>query len=111
MSVRARSSTDRALRFGRRGWGFDSLRAHTMNWFIYIAQCKDGSLYTGITTNLTRRELEHNTSDKLGAKSLRGKRPIKIIYNELHNSESEAKRREAEIKKLSRKDKLTLTGR
>ncbi|KKT72531.1 MAG: Endo/excinuclease amino terminal domain protein, partial [Microgenomates group bacterium GW2011_GWA2_44_7] len=53
------------------------------NWFLYIVRGKDGSLYTGITTDLDRRVLEHNTSNALGAKSLRAKRPVEPVYYEI----------------------------
>ena len=79
-----------------------------MYWFVYVARCKDDSLYTGITTDLKRRETEHNTDNRLGAKSLRNKRPVKIVYNEKYNNQREARTREAEIKGWKRKYKLKL---
>ena len=80
-------------------------------WFLYIAECNDGTLYTGITTDVKRREFEHNTDNKLGAKSLRNKRPVKIVYFEKHLSQSEARIREADIKGWKRSYKLKLIGR
>jgi len=77
-------------------------------WFIYIALCKDNSLYTGITTNIKRREQQHNTDNKNGAKSLRHKRPVKIIYTEKYNNQEEAAKREKVIKNWKRKYKLKL---
>ena len=82
-----------------------------MKWYIYIVECKDGSLYTGVTTDLTRRELEHNTSNDLGAKSLRGKRPVKMVYSELYKTQSEALKREAKIKRWTKEFKLKLIKR
>jgi putative endonuclease len=82
-----------------------------MDWFVYIVECKDGSLYTGITTDINRREQEHNTNDKLGAKSLRGKRPVKMVYFESHLNQSEARKREAAIKHWKREYKLKLIER
>lgn len=79
-----------------------------MAWFTYMACCKDGSLYTGITTDLSRREKEHNTNDRLGAKSIRHKRPVKMVYYEIHPDQSTARKREAEIKKWKRDSKLKL---
>ncbi len=79
-----------------------------MNWYVYIACCSDNSLYTGITTDLNRREIEHNTDNKLGAKSLRGKRPVHIIYYERYNNQSEARTREASIKNWTRINKIKL---
>lgn len=77
-------------------------------WFMYIAKCKDGTLYTGITTAIKRREVEHNSSNKRGAKSLRSKRPVKIIYTEIYQTENEARKRELAIKGWKRSYKLKL---
>lgn len=79
-----------------------------MLWFVYIVECRDGSLYTGITTNVPRRIHEHNTSNKLGAKSLRAKRPVVLRYTEKYTTQSEARKREAAIKNWTRKYKLKL---
>jgi len=78
---------------------------------VYIARCKDTSLYTGITTNIKRREKEHNNANKLGAKSLRGKRPVTIVYSEEYTTESDARKREVAIKRWNRKYKLKLIQR
>ncbi len=102
---------DRALVFGTRGWQFDSARVRTVTWFCYIAKANDDSLYTGITTDIKRREAEHNTSASRGAKSLRGKRPIKIVYFEEYKTQSEARKREAAIKNWTREYKLKLIER
>lgn len=82
-----------------------------MPWYTYLAQCNDGALYTGITTDIKRREIEHNTDNKLGAKALRGKRPVRIVYVERYNSQKEARRREAAIKSWNREYKLKLIQR
>ena len=79
-----------------------------MDWHVYIVKCSDESLYTGITTDIDRRIIEHNTNGKLGAKSLRGKRPVKLIYSESYDTQSEARKREAAIKHWKRKYKLKL---
>jgi len=79
-----------------------------MNWYVYIAQCKDSSLYTGITTDLKRRLLEHNSDDSKGAKSLRGKRPVKLVYSEEHKTQIGARKREVSIKNWKREYKLKL---
>ncbi len=80
-------------------------------WYLYIALCNDSTLYTGIATNLERRELEHNTDNTRGARSLRAKRPIKIVYSEAYQTQAEARKREVEIKHWKRKYKLKLIGR
>ena len=77
-------------------------------WFVYIVQGSDDSLYTGITIDIKRRLAQHNTNNKLGAKSLRGKRPVKMVYYESHKSQSSARKRESVIKSWTRDDKLKL---
>jgi putative endonuclease len=79
-----------------------------MSWFLYIVECADGSLYTGITCNITRRIKEHNTSNKLGSKFTRVRRPVSLVYTEQLKSKSQALRRELEIKSWSRLKKLNL---
>ncbi len=77
-----------------------------MKWFLYILKCKDGSFYTGITTNIARRVIEHNLG--MGAKYLLGKRPVELVYNEAYNSQEEARKREEAIKNWKREYKLKL---
>jgi putative endonuclease len=77
-----------------------------MDWYLYIVKCNDGTLYTGITTDLIRRVSEHN--NKKGAKSLKGKLPVKLVYNESFENQIEAAKREREIKSWKRKYKLQL---
>lgn len=79
------------------------------DWFLYIVECKDLSLYTGISTNIQRRIIEHNA--KLGAKSLRNKVPVTLVYHERYNNHSDAAKREIEIKGWSRKEKLNLISK
>lgn len=76
-------------------------------WHLYILQCADDTLYTGITTDLTRRLDEHNNSTK-GAKYTRARRPVALAYSESCESRSTASSREHEIKKLSKNKKLAL---
>ncbi len=78
-----------------------------MSYFIYILQCSDDTLYTGITTDVQRRLNEHNNSDK-GAKYTKIRRPLKLVYQETHDDRSSASKREYFIKKLTRKEKLEL---
>ena len=79
-----------------------------MVWYIYIVQCVDSALYTGITSNIDRRIKEHNANDKLGSRFVRVRRPVKLIYSEIKQSRSEALKRESEIKGWSRKKKFIL---
>ena len=73
-----------------------------------MVQAKDKSLYTGMTTDVKRRIGEHNTDNNKGAKSLRGKRPVQLVYQEEFSSQTEARRREVAIKNWRRKYKLKL---
>jgi putative endonuclease len=69
-------------------------------WYIYIIRCSDSSLYTGITTNISRRLAEHN-SERGGAKYTRPRRPVGLVYLEGAVSRSDASKRERTIKKLT----------
>lgn len=75
-----------------------------MSWFVYMLECADGSLYTGITTDLERRIHEHNHA-KQGARYTRAKRPVSLVYSQAAEDRSRATRLELAIKKLSRKQK------
>jgi putative endonuclease len=76
-------------------------------YFLYILECSDQTLYTGITTNLDRRIKEHNNS-KLGAKYTKIRRPVKLVYSKEFTDRSKALKEEAKIKKLSRLQKIDL---
>ena len=76
-------------------------------YYLYILQCADKTLYSGITVDLDRRIAEHNDS-KLGSKYTRTRRPVKLVYSKKYKNRSTASRAEAEVKKLSRKGKLEL---
>jgi putative endonuclease len=75
-------------------------------YFVYILECKDGSLYTGITTDVARRFAEHK--NKKGGHYTRARGAAKIVYTERKKNRSTASKREAEIKALSREKKLGL---
>ena len=77
-----------------------------MSWIVYILECGDGSLYTGITNNLETRVQAHEKG--VGAKYTKGRAPFTIVYTEECLDRSEATRRELEIKKLSRQEKREL---
>jgi len=78
-----------------------------MLYFVYILECNDGSLYTGITKDVAKRLEEHNSSNK-GAKYTKARRPVKLLYQEASSDRSSASKREYEIKKLTRLKKLQL---
>lgn len=77
----------------------DSSQGNNTEWFVYMLRCADGSLYTGITTDLDRRIIEHNTS-MLGAKYTRGRRPVTLVYQEKHPNRALASQKEYALKKL-----------
>lgn len=72
-----------------------------------MVRCSDESLYSGITTDLERRISEHNGSGK-GAKYTKPRQPVVLVYSEIHASKSEASIREAQLKNLTRSQKLLL---
>lgn len=78
-----------------------------MNWTIYILQCADGSLYTGITTDLARRIVEHEAGIK-GARYTKGRGPFQLRYQAHCDNRAEASQMEMSIKALSRAKKLAL---
>lgn len=77
-----------------------------MKCYTYIIKCKDNSLYTGWTNNIEKRMRAHN--DGTGAKYTRGRGPVTLVHLEVFDTKEEAMRREAAIKKLSKKEKLLL---
>ena len=79
------------------------------HWYLYILRCGDGTLYTGITTDVEAR-LEAHRSGK-GAKYTRGRGPLELAYTEECGSYSEALKREYAIKQLPRKSKIELCDR
>jgi putative endonuclease len=78
-----------------------------LGWWVYIIEADDGSLYTGITTDVARRFAEHQAGQKR-AKFFNGRTPVRVVYRESAESRSMASRREAAIKKLDRASKLKL---
>lgn len=77
-----------------------------MEYFVYLLECADKSLYTGITTNVERRFEEHK--NKNGGGYTRSHKARRIVYTEKQPSRSAALKREATIKKLTRSEKLSL---
>ena len=80
-------------------------------WFVYMLQCNDDSLYTGVTTDIERRVKEHNNDSKLGANYTRARRPVKLVYSEQCEDRSQALKREVGIKKLKRTEKQALINK
>ena len=75
-------------------------------WIVYTLRCSDGSFYAGITTSLKRRLQEHNAGT--GGAYTRAKRPVELLFQEVHPNKSSALKREAEIKGWSRAKKKRL---
>ena len=86
--------------------GSDPILMLMKKWSVYMLLCSDGSLYTGITTDVDRRVREHNSGK--GSKYVRSRRPAELVWREDAKSRSEALRREAAIKALSKADKERL---
>lgn len=77
-----------------------------MNFYVYMLRCSDGTLYTGYTDDPERRLRVHNAGK--GAKYTRSRRPVELVYREMLEDKSAALRREREIKRLNRAQKLNL---
>lgn len=86
----------------------DQDRLTGKTWYLYILRCRDGSLYTGITTDVPRRLEAHRRGH--GAKYTRGRGPLALMYQEKCGTHSQALRRELEVKALRRQEKEALCG-
>ena len=78
-------------------------------WTVYILECADGTLYTGITDDLARRLRAHETGK--GAKYTRGRGPLILRYREAHPDKGSALKREYELKRLRREEKLAIINK
>ncbi len=81
-------------------------RESQSSWFVYIVQCSDASLYTGITVDLEQRLLRHNQGE--GARYTRARLPVRLVYSETAADRAAASRREWQIKRLSAAEKRAL---
>lgn len=77
-------------------------------WHVYIIQCADGSLYTGVAVDLGRRLRQHNGELTGGARYTAGRRPVQLLWSEVSPDQGAAQRRESGIKKLTRTAKLDI---
>lgn len=75
-------------------------------WYTYILLCEDGSLYTGYSNNVDQRFSDHKNGK--GGHYTRSHKPVKVIYQEQFNTQSEALKRERQIKDLSREKKIKI---
>lgn len=78
-------------------------------WKLYMLRCRDGSLYTGITTDVEKRFSQHQCGK--GAKYTRGRSPLELVYREECGSHSDALKREYAVKALKREEKMLLIGK
>ena len=78
-------------------------------YYVYILECVDGTLYTGITTDVARRVVEYNTS-ALGASYTRGRRPVKLLCAKEFSNRSAASKEEYRLKQFTREQKLEWCG-
>jgi putative endonuclease len=78
-------------------------------WHLYILRCKDGTLYTGITTDVEKRFQAHQSGK--GAKYTRGRTPLELVYREECGTHSDALKRECAVKALTREQKQALVAR
>nr|WP_228005963.1 GIY-YIG nuclease family protein [Xenorhabdus sp. BG5] len=82
------------------------MNINVSNWHIYLIRTRDGSLYTGITTNISRRFMQHAAGK--GAKCLRGKDPLTLVYQSQVGNKGVALKMEYRVKKLSKQQKERL---
>ncbi|HEX2965447.1 MAG TPA: GIY-YIG nuclease family protein [Syntrophorhabdaceae bacterium] len=80
---------------------------HGRQYYVYILECADGTLYTGWTNDIEKRIDDHNNSSK-GAKYTRSRRPVRLAFISRHSTLSDALKEEAGIKKMTRKQKVQL---
>lgn len=80
------------------------------SYFVYILECADKTLYIGYTNDLEKRIKAHNKL-KSGAKYTKGRKPVRLVYSESFKTLSEALKREAKLKSLTRKQKLELINK
>lgn len=78
-------------------------------WFVYMLRCADGSLYTGIAKDVTRRCEQHNGGT--ASRYTRSRLPVELIYHEAHPDQSSALKREAAIKAMDRREKRAMVER
>jgi putative endonuclease len=77
------------------------------SWYVYMLECSDGSIYTGVTKDMDRRLHEHNHTSR-GAKYTHSRRPVCLVWSKMVSSRSEAQQEEYRIKNLKRSEKLSM---
>ncbi len=81
-------------------------------WYVYLLRCSDGTYYTGVTTDVTRRVREHNgeAGGRAGAKYTKARRPVRLVYQETAENRSAAQMREHVLRTMSREEKVKLSA-
>ena len=79
---------------------------YSLPWFVYILECQDKTLYTGVTLDLVKRLKEHNTTSI--CKYTRSRKPLKLVYQEKCLNHHQARERELLLKEFTREEKLEL---
>ena len=90
-----------------------SIEVNSMSgWYLYLVRCHDGTLYTGISTDVDRRFAQHQVGGNEGSKYLKGRGPLTLVFEEKLSSRSVASKIERKVKKMSkaRKEKLVKVG-
>ena len=77
-------------------------------WYVYMVQCADGTVYTGVTTDLSRRISQHNGALAGGARYTRSRRPVVLVWSAACTSRSAAQKEELAVRRLSRQKKMAL---
>ena len=101
------SFIDQKVRKALKSW-MSELEAERAEWYLYMIRCQDGSLYTGISNDVARRFEKHLKMGKHGAKYLRGRGPLKVVFQKKIGSKPSALKMEQKIKKLSKSQKETI---
>lgn len=78
----------------------ENITAHLTTWYVYMVRCSDASLYTGVTTDVNRRLIEHN-SRKSGARYTRSRQPVSLVYVELFRKPQHSLLQGISVKKVS----------
>ena len=104
------SFLDQKVRKTLKLW-MDQLEAEKTDWYLYMIRCHDGSLYTGISNDVSRRFEKHREMGKEGAKYLRGRSPLELVFQKKIGSKSSALKMEQKIKKLSKSQKEIIVQR
>ena len=79
-------------------------------WHVYMLRCADDTYYTGIAKDISRRLQQHNGELAGGARYTSGRRPVQLLWSEKADSRSKAQKREAQVKSLSRPEKVKLVA-